>query len=100
MDNTLMEAQARGMRWEQISQVYFPHKSANACRKRFGRAKEERRATDWDEARIGRVIAIYNREGFRERLWSQLANDAGERWQDIEKLVSGDDPSFKCTLLT
>lgn len=88
MDSTLIDAHARGLRWEQISAQHFPQKSANACRKRFGRAKEERRATGWDDNRIMKVINAYNKDGFREHFWGLLARETGERWQDLEKVVS------------
>lgn len=38
-DDILLKAQARGMNWEQIHQVYLPYRSTHACRKRYARLR-------------------------------------------------------------
>lgn len=84
-DNLLMDGKARGLSWEEIHKQYFPTKSANACRKRHERAIAKARDTDWNEARIQKVIEEYNRS--REQFWRKLSEVVGERWEEVEKLV-------------
>lgn len=81
-----MDAKARGLAWDEIHKRYFPFKSGNACRKRHERVLAKARDTDWDEGRIQRVLNEYNRR--REQIWRTLSDGVGERWEEVEKLVS------------
>jgi len=92
-DNLLVEAKSQGLAWEEIHKRHFPNKSGNACRKRHERVMAKLRETDWDEARIRRVISQYNRPGVRESIWRPLSDLVGEKWEDVEKVVCHDGPS-------
>ena len=86
-DEVLTNAKAAGLGWNDIHQRYFPAKSGNACRKRHERLMQRIRRTDWDDDRIERVLAEYNRGGVREDFWSSIASRVGERWEDCEREV-------------
>ncbi|KAK5950967.1 hypothetical protein OHC33_008039 [Knufia fluminis] len=87
MDDILIECHARRMKWDQIAEQFFNNtKTGNACRKRYARVKQERaEPARWNPDRIQKVISAYNRDGMREKMWKRLAEDVGERWQDIER---------------
>lgn len=89
MDEILMEHAGR-KKWDQISRQYFNGlKSANACRKRHGRIKEERRdPSKWPPEERQRIIDAYKDEAARERMWTPLADAVGKPWRDVEQLVS------------
>lgn len=88
MDDILVEMAGR-LKWDQIAEQFFRGtKTGNACRKRFARLKVERaEPARWDPVRIQKVITAYNREGVRERMWRSLAEELGEKWQDVERCV-------------
>jgi len=88
MDDILVEMAGR-LKWDQIAEQFFRGtKTGNACRKRYARLKVERaEPARWDPARIQKVITAYNREGVRERMWRSLADELGEKWQDVERCV-------------
>ena len=83
----LIDAKSQGLGWNEIHQRFFPNKSGNACRKRHERLMVKLRTTEWDNARIQRVMAAYNEPGVREEFWSGIAHRFGERWEDVEKVV-------------
>jgi len=88
MDDILVEMAGR-LKWDQIAEQFFRGtKTGNACRKRYARLKVERaEPARWEPARIQKVITAYNREGVRERMWRSLAEELGEKWQDVERCV-------------
>lgn len=89
MDEILIENAGR-KKWDQISKQYFNGvKSANACRKRHGRIKEERKdPSKWPAEERERIIDAYRDEASRERMWTPLAEEVGKPWRDVEQLVS------------
>ena len=84
-DNVLISARARNLGWSQIHKEHFPHKSANACRKRHERLVAKRRGTEWNQEMLEKLSTEYIRR--REQIWQPLANAIGEKWQDVEKAV-------------
>lgn len=84
-DSALLEAKSQDMSWDEIHTQYFPNKTGNACRKRHERLQQKARG-HWDEARIQRVVTCYNRH--REQFWRGLSEQVGERWDEVEKMVS------------
>jgi len=89
MDESLIDGHARRLKWDQIAEQCFRNaKTGNACRKRYARVKQERaEPARWSPERIQKVIAAYNRDGAREKMWKRLAEDVGEKWQDVERCV-------------
>lgn len=85
-DNLLIAARLQGLGWGQIQKEHFPTKTPNACRKRYERLIAKRRGSDWDSERFER-LGIRYRE-LREQTWRPLADAVGEKWQDVEKIVS------------
>ena len=85
-DAVLLEERSRGLAWDDIHNRRFPNKSGNACRKRHERLLAKARDTDWDDNRVHNVLIIYNRH--REDLWKPVAEQVGEKWEDVEKVVS------------
>ena len=85
-DAVLVEERSRGSAWDEIHNRHFPTKSGNACRKRHERLMLKARESDWDDARISSLLTLYHSR--RETLWAGLAEELGERWEDIEKVVS------------
>ncbi|EXJ88429.1 hypothetical protein A1O1_05359 [Capronia coronata CBS 617.96] len=83
-DNALLEAKSQDMSWDEIHTQFFPNKTGNACRKRHERLQQKARG-HWDEARIQRVVACYNRH--REQFWRDLSEQVGERWDEVEKMI-------------
>lgn len=90
MDEILIENHRR-LKWDQIAERFFGNtKTGNACRKRHARVIMERKEpARWDQERVQKVINAYNRDDMRERMWKPLAEATNERWQDVERLVSG-----------
>ncbi|KAH8700782.1 hypothetical protein BGW36DRAFT_292130 [Talaromyces proteolyticus] len=82
-DAVLMNARARNHGWNQIQKDHFPNKTANACRKRYERLVAKRRVPEWDQEKLEKLSAEYNR--LREETWQALASAIGEKWQDVEK---------------
>lgn len=100
-DEILVNARSQGLAWEEIHKQCFPNKTGNACRKRHDRLLVKARDPTWDEARIQKVVNRYNL--VREPMWRNIADQVGERWEDVEKVV-GLSPSllflsFSITLL-
>lgn len=89
MDDILVENH-RKYKWDQIAEKFFHNtKTGNACRKRHARVIMERKEPSrWDHDRVQKVMNAYKEEGMRERMWRPLAEATGERWQDVERLVS------------
>lgn len=86
-DDRLLKSKRQGLQWDVIQKKYFPDKSTgNACRKRYERLENKRRATDWDEARLQKLAAAYI--DMRQEIWGPLANKLGEKWDHVEKKVS------------
>ena len=97
-DDCLLESKRRGLQWDAIHKQYFPTKSGNACRKRFERLENKRRGTEWDEARLEKLAIAYKR--MRRQIWEPLALDLGEKWEHVEKAVSGRYPLINRNQLT
>lgn len=85
-DNILMNARARSHGWSQIQKEHFPLKTPNACRKRYERLVAKKRGPDWDPEKLERLSREYCQ--LREQTWKPLADAMGEKWQDVEKVVS------------
>lgn len=85
-DNLLVAARLQGHGWGQIQKEHFPSKTPNACRKRYERLIAKRRGSDWDSERFERLGTRYRE--LREQTWKPLADAVGEKWQDVEKVVS------------
>lgn len=85
-DAILLEERSRGSAWDDIHNRHFPGKSGNACRKRHERLLTKARDTNWDDARINNLLVVYSRH--RESVWRQVADEVGEKWEDVERVVS------------
>lgn len=86
-DDRLLKSKRQGLQWDVIQKKYFPDKSTgNACRKRYERLENKRRATDWDEPRLQSLAVAYM--DMRQEIWGPLAKKLGERWDHVEKKVS------------
>lgn len=96
MDDILVENH-RKYKWDQIAEKFFHNtKTGNACRKRHARVIMERKEPSrWDHDRVQKVMNAYKEEGMRERMWRPLAEATGERWQDVERLVSIPESSLR-----
>ena len=84
-DDQLMRARAGGSNWGPISQNHFPHKTANACRKRHERLMEKKSAECWDGIKIEDLAQAYVE--LREEMWKPLAERFNEKWTVIEQKV-------------
>jgi hypothetical protein len=84
-DETLMQARAQGLNWNQISPKHFPQKSANACRKRHERLMERQNAEQWDGVKLDILAQAYMEA--RREMWSILAARVGEKWTLVEQKV-------------
>ncbi|KAH5305110.1 hypothetical protein HBI12_171720 [Parastagonospora nodorum] len=82
-DETLIQARAQGLNWNQISPKHFPQKSANACRKRHQRLMERQNAEQWDGIKLGDLGQAYM--AVRREIWSILAAKVGEKWMLVEQ---------------
>ena len=86
-DDRLLKSKRQGLQWDVIQKKYFPDKSTgNACRKRYERLENKRRATDWDESRLQNLAVAYM--DMRQEVWEPLAKRLGEKWDHVEKKVS------------
>ena len=74
------------MNWQPIANHHFPHKTANACRKRHERLIERRQVEDWDAEKLERLAMEY--ETVRREMWEVLAARLGEGWKTVEAKVS------------
>jgi hypothetical protein len=84
-DETLIQARAQGLNWNQISPKHFPQKSANACRKRHERLMERQNAEQWDGVKLDVLAQAYM--DVRREMWSILGARVGEKWQLVEQKV-------------
>ena len=85
-DELLMNARQQNMNWQPIAVKYFPHKTANACRKRHERLMEKRNQNeDWEGTKTETLAKAYNE--VREQMWKTIAERVGERWQVVEAKV-------------
>jgi hypothetical protein len=85
-DDTLIQARAQGLNWNQISPKHFPQKSANACRKRHERLMERQNAEQWDGVKLDILAQAYMEA--RREMWSILAARVGEKWTLVEQKVA------------
>jgi len=84
-DETLIQARAQGLNWNQIAPKHFPAKSPNACRKRHERLMERQNAEQWDGVKLNELAQAYME--VRREMWSLLASRVGEKWQLVELKV-------------
>lgn len=85
-DELLIQARQEGLKWQPIALRYFPHKTANACRKRHAKLTEKRgSAAKWDSAEAETLDKAYVK--VREQMWTLLADRVGEKWQNVEVKV-------------
>lgn len=85
-DELLMRARHQGLNWQPIATQYFPDKTANACRKRHERLMEKRNNSDsWDPVKMENLARAY--VSVREQMWKILADEVGEKWQNVEAKV-------------
>ncbi|KAG6034959.1 hypothetical protein E4U40_003237 [Claviceps sp. LM458 group G5] len=84
-DNQLVAARMEGLSWKHIKETYFPHKSANACRKRHERVVQRQSAGDQDTRQIQLLAKEYVR--MRKEMWRGLAARTGEKWNVVEAKV-------------
>ncbi|KAL5117774.1 lipoamidase activity protein [Pleosporales sp. CAS-2024a] len=82
-DETLIQARAQGLNWNQISPKHFPQKSSNACRKRHERLMERQNAEQWDGVKLDILAQAYM--DVRRDMWSILAARVGEKWTLVEQ---------------
>lgn len=85
-DETLIQARAQGLNWNQIAPKHFPNKSPNACRKRHERLMERMNAEQWDGVKLDVLAQAYME--VRRDMWSLLAARVGEKWQLVETKVN------------
>lgn len=88
----LMAARARDMNWGPIQQMYFPNKSANACRKRHERLMSKKSAAACTGRRMEKMAHSYM--GLRKETWSPIAAQTGEKWYVVEQKVCRPDQVF------
>ncbi|PSN70013.1 hypothetical protein BS50DRAFT_302627 [Corynespora cassiicola Philippines] len=82
-DETLIQARAQGMNWNQIAPKHFPLKSPNACRKRHERLMERQNVEQWDGIKLDVLAQAYMK--VRREMWGILANEVGEKWTVVEQ---------------
>lgn len=86
-DAQLIEARKHSLNWADISQQYFPSKTANACRKRHERLMDKKIITDdWESSKLEEMAAAYVE--LRQQIWEVLAKEIGENWKIVENKVS------------
>jgi hypothetical protein len=90
-DETLIQARAQGLNWNQIAPKHFPSKSPNACRKRHERLMEKQNAEQWDGVKLDVLAQAYME--VRRDMWSLLASRVGEKWQLLEAKVCSNIPN-------
>ena len=84
-DETLIQARAQGLNWNQIGPKHFPLKTPNACRKRHERLIERQNAEQWDGVHLDVLAQAYME--VRRDMWMMLAARVGEKWQLVETKV-------------
>ncbi|CAI6335904.1 unnamed protein product [Periconia digitata] len=82
-DETLIQARASGLNWNQIAPKHFPAKSPNACRKRHERLMEKQHTEQWDGPKLEILATTYM--DHRAEIWGPLANLLGEKWATVEQ---------------
>lgn len=86
-DEKLIQARKQSLNWSDISQQYFPAKTANACRKRHERLMDKRHTNEeWQPYKLEQMAVAYL--DCREEMWKILAQAVGENWKDVESKVS------------
>jgi hypothetical protein len=85
-DEVLVAARIAGLNWQTTAAKHFPHKTANACRKRHERLIERRTHEDWTTKRLDSLAVEYME--LRKEIWGPLATKIGERWSVVEAKVS------------
>lgn len=85
-DEVLVAARAAGLNWQSTAAKHFPHKTANACRKRHERLVERRTHEDWTTTRLDTLAVEYME--LRKEIWAPLAVKIGERWNVVEAKVN------------
>lgn len=73
------------MNWGPIQQMYFPNKSANACRKRHERLMSKKSAATCSGRRLEKIAHSY--VGLRKETWTPIAAQTGEKWYVVEQKV-------------
>ena len=87
-DELLVRARRIDLNWQSIAVKYFPHKTANACRKRHERLERLKASADKVEnIDIDKLSKAYLES--REHMWRLLADRVGEDWQAVEAKVRG-----------
>jgi hypothetical protein len=81
-DEVLVAARTAGLNWQTTAAKHFPHKTANACRKRHERLIERRTHEDWTTKRLDSLAVEYME--LRKEIWGPLATKIGERWSVVE----------------
>jgi len=86
-DRLLIKAREQGLHWDVIASTHFPSKTGNACRKRYERLQERKRASEseWTGPRFDRLVVGYM--AARKQMWQSLAAELGEEWHVIELQV-------------
>lgn len=84
-DETLIQARARGLNWNQIAPKHFPSKTTKSCRKRHERLMERTNSEQWDGVKLGTLAKAYME--VRCDVWSMLASRVGKKWNLIEQKV-------------
>ena len=84
-DELLIRARQEGMNWQPIATKYFPHKTANACRKRHERLMEKRDFKAFEDDKLDTLSKAYN--DVRDQVWKLLGDRVGEKWQTVEARV-------------
>jgi hypothetical protein len=85
-DEVLVAARIAGLNWQTTAAKHFPHKTANACRKRHERLIERRTHEDWTTKRLDSLAVEYME--LRKEIWGPLATKIGERWSVVEAKAS------------
>ena len=89
-DQTLMEERSHGRQWRVIQEI-FPGKTANACRKRYGRLQQRRNQEELE----GETFDLIAQEYMLSRLsmWDSFAKRVEQRlgrpvrWEKLETMV-------------
>lgn len=73
------------MNWVLIASSHFPKKTPNACRKRHERLLDKRNSENWGSSKFEDLARAYTDS--REMMWKILAENVGENWRHVEKMV-------------
>ena len=88
-DQKLMEERSQGRQWGVISRQ-FSNKSANACRKRYGRLLQRRNQEELEGEAFDLIAQAYMLH--RHEIWGPFAEQLREHlgqveWEQLEKKV-------------